>query len=303
MRKASLMKMGLTIILFIVLFIKIDISEVLVILSSLHIGYYVLALIFIPLLYVIRTFRWEILLRAMKIKRPFSNLLLVLIIGVFYGLITPGKVGELGRAYHLKEKKTKTVPTILIEKITDIITLFVLSILTISLFFNNYSGFEYVIFAGALAIILVTWSLTSKNLISLFIKPFKLANEQVDEFVDSFLHIFKNRQIMYKTFFLAICYYVINYISAYFLLLALDIDPSTVIALPLVVLMGNIPVTISGLGLRESMGAICFILLGESGANGVSFSMMLFVTTTLLPGFFGYLFLLAERKSDMSSGN
>lgn len=300
MRITHFIKLCLTIILLIVLFTKVNLPDVIEILSSLQVTYYIIALVFVPILYIIRTFRWKILLESIEIRDSFINLYKVLIIGVFYGLITPGKVGELGRAYHLSGKKTKIIPTIIIEKITDIFALILLSIVTIHLFFNNYSWFKLLILVFIFILIFGIWLLSSRRITYLLVKPLRIQKENVDKFVGSFLKIIQNKNIMFKTFILAFGYYLVNYIAAIFLLASLDIDPSVVIVLPLVILMGNIPLTISGLGLRESVGAVCFIVLGQSGAYGVSFSALFFITVTLLPGFVGYFLTISERKGKLS---
>ena len=288
MRKEPLLRIGLTILLSIVLFKKINLFEVMDILSSLHLSYLVIAIFFVPILYIIRTYKWSILLDSIKIKKPFVNLFKILIIGVFYGLVTPGKVGEIGRAFHLDEKKSVTIPTILIEKIIDIVILVLLSLLAVILFFNDYSAFKYIILICAFVVLLGTWLLTKRRFIYLITKPFKIKDENVDIYVDKFMKLVKDKGVMFKVTILTICYYLIAYILAIFLLLSLDVNTLAVITLPLIILLGNVPITISGLGLRESVATICFILLGENGAYGFSFSILLFLSITLLPGIFGY---------------
>ena len=302
MRKEPLLKIGLTILLSIVLFKKINLFEVMDILSSLHLSYLVIAIFFVPILYIIRTYKWSILLDSIKIKKPFVNLFKILIIGVFYGLVTPGKVGEIGRAFHLDEKKSVTIPTILIEKIIDIVILVLLSLLTVIFFFNDYSAFKYIILICAFVVLLGTWLLTKKRFIYLITKPFKIKDENVDIYVDKFMKLVKDKGVMFKVTILTICYYLIVYILATFLLLSLDVNTLAVITLPLIILLGNVPITISGLGLRESVATICFILLGENGAYGFSFSILLFLSITLLPGIFGYFLGITTGSNEHTRG-
>ena len=301
-RKEALLKIGLTILLFIVLFVKINPSEIIGILFSLHLSYFVIAIFFVPILYLIRTYKWSILLDSIKIKTPFVNLFKVLIIGVFYGLVTPGKVGEIVRAYYLDEKKSVTIPTILMEKIIDIFILVILSILTVILFFTDYSAFWYILIILILSLILAILLLTNKKIILLLSKPFKIEEENIDIYIDIFSKLIKDKGAMSKATILTICYYLTAYILAFFLLLSLDVNTWVVTTLPLIVLMGNIPITISGLGLRESIATICFMLLGEKGAYGFSFSILLFFTITLLPGIFGYFFVISARNNEDSRG-
>ena len=272
------------------------------ILSSLHLSYLVIAIFFVPILYIIRTYKWSILLDSIKIKKPFVNLFKILIIGVFYGLVTPGKVGEIGRAFHLDEKKSVTIPTILIEKIIDIVILVLLSLLTVIFFFNDYSAFKYIILICAFVVLLGTWLLTKKRFIYLITKPFKIKDENVDIYVDKFMKLVKDKGVMFKVTILTICYYLIVYILATFLLLSLDVNTLAVITLPLIILLGNVPITISGLGLRESVATICFILLGENGAYGFSFSILLFLSITLLPGIFGYFLGITTGSNEHTRG-
>lgn len=302
MRKGTLIKAGLTILLFIVLFLKLDLSDVIDILSSLRLSYFVIALLFVPILYIIRTYKWGILLASIKIKKPFGNLFEIVLMGVFYGLLTPGKVGEIGRAYHLNEKKSETIPTILMEKIIDIFILVILSLLTVILFFYDYSAFWYILLSLIVLLILAILLLSNKKFILLISKPFKIEGESVDIYINKFSILINDKRAMSKVTLLTICFYLIDYVVAFFLLLSLDVNTSAVITLPLVILMGNIPITISGLGLRESVATILFILLGEEGAYGFSFSILLFFTTTLLPGVFGYFLAITTRSNEHSRG-
>ena len=302
MRKGTLIKIGLTILLFIVLFLKLDLSDVIDILSSLRLSYFVIALMSVPVLYIIRTYKWCILLGSIKIKKPFGNLFEIVLMGVFYGLLTPGKVGEIGRAYHLEEKKSETIPTILMEKIIDIFILVILSLLTVILFFYDCSAFWYILLSLIVLLILAILLLSNKKFILLISKPFKIEGESVDIYINKFSKLINDKRAMSKVTLLTICYYLIAYISAFFLLLALDANTLAVISLPLIVLMGNIPITISGLGLRESVATILFILLGEEGAYGFSFSILIFLTFTLLPGVFGYFLVITTRSNERSRG-
>jgi len=292
MKLNYLLKAALTLIILVILFQKIDLGEVINIFSSANIIFLAVSMFFVLILYLIRTYRWEILLKSIGLQRPFIDLFKVLIIGTFYGLFTPGKVGELGRAYHLTEKKSATISTILVEKLIDIIVLTAASIFTAVIFFNGYNFFKYFILTCAIGTLVFSLAMTNKRFISLCAKPLRIKEDDVSLYIDSILMILKDKQAIFKTTLLAIVYYLVAYIFAYFLLRSLDIGPLGIITLPIIILMGNVPVTISGVGLRESVGAVCFVILGMSGAEGISFSMLLFLSMTLLPGIFGYLMVI-----------
>ncbi len=289
MKKSTALKIGLTALLFLILFTRIRPSEIFTTFESLNISYLIPALLTVVVLFLIRTYKWEVLLRSTGITRPFFELLKILIIGVFYGAVTPGKVGELGRVYHLKENRIVALSTVFVEKITDVLALVVLGSVSIALFFNNQSMMPYIIVACAIIVICGTAVLVNRKCLLLASRLFKVNEEHVDTFVTSCRNQLTNPGLLSIVILSTFSYYGIAYLLGYFLLLALNADVNAVIALPLIILMGNIPITISGLGLRESVGSYCFLQLGETAANGFAFSFLLFLTMVLIPGLFGYL--------------
>lgn len=279
-----------------IVFIKINLADVINILISVNALYFVMALFFVPILYVIRTYKWNILLNSVGIKVSFFNLIYVLLIGVFYGLITPGKIGELGRVYHLSERKSETIPTVLMEKIIDIFVLTMLSIITAVTFYSSHQQLWQGLLIFSILFVSGTCLLTNRKFTLIVTKFFGADYEDADIYVNKLLNLFHNKVTLSKVCMLSVVYYLVAYVLGYFLLRSLNIDTSMVIALPIIILMGNIPITISGLGLRESVSTVCFVLLGDKGIHGVSFSILLFVVMILLPGILGY-FLTIRGKN------
>lgn len=296
MNRVTILKLFLTILLFIIVFTKINPTDLAEILISLNSFYFFIALVLVPSLYIIRTYRWNLLLESISIHKPFNDLFKIIVIGVFYGLLTPGKIGEFGRAYHLNEAKSTIIPTILIEKIIDILVLVLLSGLTLTFFFSEHSTLVItVIFLGVMTAI-GTILLTNRRFICFFMKLIKVPTESIERFSETCLGLLKNKDITSKALFYTLNYYVINYLIGVFILLSLGVDWIAVITLPIILLLGNIPITFSGLGLRESVATLTFILLGFGGVQGFSFSLLLFVMITLLPGIIGYMLTLTFFK-------
>lgn len=290
-------KLVLTLVLLTALIIKINIFDIFHALKTVNFVYFLLFILFTPILCIIRAYRWSILLNSINIDIPFITLLSVLVIGIFYGLITPGKIGEIGRACHLKQEKAQIIPTILMEKIIDIFVLIMLSTFTIILFFNDIK-LKYTLVICTFVFIFFIWLSKNVRFISLLSKPLKVTEEQVSIYLNSFSILSRNRKIVFTVTVLAILYYIVVYVLSFFVLTSMDVDPILMITFPIIILMGNIPVTISGLGLRESVGVICFLLLGESAINGFIFSILLFTIITLLPGIFGYILIIRRRDGD-----
>ena len=295
MKKTIILKIFLTLLLLAVLFLKVNIFEILRIACTLDLIYIFGALILVPILYIVRATRWNMFLYSVGIIVPFHISLEVLLIGNFYGLITPGKIGELGRAYHISEEKVLTIPTIIIEKIIDIFTLVCLSLITIVIYFQDNSFMQIGILLCTLAIFLGIFLLINKKFIFFTAKFFNIEREDCKKFFENSQKILYNFPLLAGAFLLSLVYYSLCYLIGYFIILSAGFNPMAVITLPIIILMGNIPLTISGLGLRESIGSLTFLILGESAANGFIFSFLLFLLITLVPSIFGYFLILKVK--------
>lgn len=252
-----------------------------------------ISLFFIPILYSIRVLKWDVLLRSVGLDYSRITLFRVLLIGMFYGLITPGKSGEIIRAYYLDSEKSITIPTIIWDKIIDIFVLIILSVISILFLFYEtklyfVAIFLIVIFFFVLGIFL------NKKITCYFLSLININENSTKQFIET-IHVIKNdKMLLLKLFTLSIFYYSFAIIMSEVLLKALrsEINPYAVFILPIIVLVGNIPITISGLGLREYISVISFGILGESAAIGFSFSILIFLTITLIPGLIGYIFIM-----------
>ncbi len=138
----------------------------------------------------------------------------------------------------------------------------------------------------------------NKKIINILLNLIGINDTHTKQFINT-THLIRNDiGLLIKLFILSISYYIIAILLAVLVLKSLDADVNLYLAftLPIIVLMGNIPITISGLGLREYITIICFEILGEKPAIGFSFSIILFLLITLIPGLVGYVFMLKDRK-------
>lgn len=292
MKKITILKIFLTLLFFYILFYKIDVKSILYVLQSLNIFFLICALAMVPILYLIRTLRWRYFLVSLGISLPFYQSFKIMLIGNFYGLITPGKIGEFGRAFHISEKKSLTIPTIIMEKLLDIVVLVILSIITILYFFQDSTFMKFTISLISIGVFAAIYLSINEKFMGVIGKTFGISPEDVGNFIITIKKLIGNYPIVIKSIFITIIYYFIAYGIAFFIVISGNMKLECIFILPIMVLMGNIPITISGLGLRESIGSICFVLLGETAANGFVFSLLLFIFITVLPAICGYIIII-----------
>lgn len=299
MKNGTIIKIGLTILLTIILLLKIHPDEIINVFSTIQPLFLLSALLFVPLMYAIRAYRWDILLRSISIQKPYPIIYRILVIGVFYGLITPGKIGELGRAYHFKESSSVILSSIVVEKLIDIYVLLFLSTVTIFFFFTKNTFLLFGILFCSAIILVGTLILHSSWFLTVIARFFRISGDQVEVFVTHLKMQFGPTPHFVRVVVLSFLYYGLAYLFGICLLTALQTQWRAVLTMPLLILMGNIPLTISGLGLRESIGALTFTLIGEPAAIGFSFAFLLFIFITFIPGILGY-FLAIKSEYDVN---
>ncbi len=110
-----------------VLFFLVDREALQTVLSQLN--YWVLVSLPVFYLYTgVRALRWQCILRAQGVHLPFALANRLYLSGTFLGLISPGRVGEVYRAWGLlRERKVNAglgIASVLIDRLSDIAVLF-----------------------------------------------------------------------------------------------------------------------------------------------------------------------------------
>jgi len=113
-------------------FLLVDINEIWSYLSRLNIFHLVIFTFFYIFAYFIRSYRWRLILKpifTMKILESFSYFMA----GMLINYIIPIRAGEVAKSFFLKKnegvKISKSLPSIFIDKLTDLFPIIVIIIL------------------------------------------------------------------------------------------------------------------------------------------------------------------------------
>jgi glycosyltransferase 2 family protein len=116
-----------------------DVRALLANLSTFAWSAFAIALLLASTNYGLRFLRWQLYLRALELRVPWVESLLVFLSG-FVMSVTPGKLGEVFKSFLLWETRdisvTRTAPIVLAERLTDLLALVLLTALG-SLFFEQ----------------------------------------------------------------------------------------------------------------------------------------------------------------------
>jgi len=127
MKKKQLVLLGITILFLILVFNKVDFTEVFNTVKTFNLKYLsIIVIVFLSSLYV-RGIRWKLLLMNNK-KYSALNLAEIFTVGNMLNIFLPARAGDIYRAYYLGdtagEKKLKLFGSIIFERLFDGIAMF-----------------------------------------------------------------------------------------------------------------------------------------------------------------------------------
>jgi uncharacterized protein (TIRG00374 family) len=251
---------------------------------------------FVVLMYLIKAVKWQALLECIDLKIPVLKSLEIILIGTFYGAVTPGRAGEVSRAFYLNTDKSRGIATVIMDRIIDILCLLFLSILSISLFFKD----QVLVYLTALAMapfLAGIFLTTNERVVSFVFKKIFRNTEYKENYIKTIREITKNKRVLISVSLLTLAYYLVNLLVYWIVIKSISPALKNVLAfsLPMIIVLGNFPISISGFGLREFVSVTIFSLLNENAAYGFSCSVILYFLTTLPPALFGFLLTLKKN--------
>lgn len=298
---------GIAIFLFILF--KLDLGKIIEEIISADRGYLLIALFFVFLTTITQTFKWYIIARKQKIAVPFWASYRINLIGTFYGFITPSKLGSAARIGYLKNFEGyhmgKGANNYVLDKVLDLCSLFFLAI-SFSFVFREVipTSFLYysTIILVALLFLLVIFrdKQRTKNILRGVYRRF--IPERIKEKVRSGFNSFYDEMPKKESFLVFFLFNIVNWIAlyamSYFIGLSLGIDVSFfyyLAILPIATLVGQIPITVSGLGTREATLISLFGLLGVDPTKVFSMAIIALLGG-VIPAIIGSFLTLKGKK-------
>ena len=279
---------GLVIFLYIV-FYKIDFFKIKIIIFSANLNFIILATVLTFIMLLIQVWRWNYLKKIQNINYSFKDSFLLYGAGIFFGTITPGRLGDLIKVLYLKEgghSTGKSAVSVIIDRLADLIFLLVVGYLSMLFFVKFFMAEIIIITAIILAIIIISLLLKnglfkkSINKIFLWLIPAKykesLTLNLQDLITDFKIYRFKNYLILFVLTSLAWFFY---YLQMLFLAKSIDLGDITFIYLAMSVtiaaIMTLIPISPYGLGTRDAALLFLLSLIGINSEKAVTFSLLI----------------------------
>ena len=253
---------------------------------------FLLAIFSFLVLLSLRVYKWHRLMGAVG-KGHIRGSLRSLFGGFALGLITPGRLGELGRCIFVREEERAQVALLtLLERLLDAWAL--LTLVGASLFF--LVPHPAAVFGAAVWLALLPLVMSFPRLVARLAKLVRKSWHSHEHVAEAAKHLHTVRTPPFAV--LAVVAAGTEMASFFFLLRAFfPAEFSTAVATyPYIILAGDLPLTFSGVGVREGAAAVLLSSYAVPASAAVNASLLWFVFAILVPAALGSVWLLAEKS-------
>jgi uncharacterized protein (TIRG00374 family) len=249
----------------------------------------------------LKVVRWRVFLRTRGIDYPVRRAWGAFLSSLYVGMLTPGRVGDVLRVQYLRADNdvpyAEGLASVVIDRLCD---LYVLA---------AFVAFGVARYGAALAgdLAVFTWSTVALIVVAPLALLVPGVAERATRLVSArfakrdpsgsftlFLAALRANvgKRLLVTIPLTVAAFVVSYLQGYLLARALHLDLGFVDAtclLAIANLLGLLPISISGMGVRELFFAKVFPLLGLAAASGVTFGLLVFGVIYLGLAAFGFV--------------
>ena len=283
---------------------RLDLEATLATLAGVQWGYLLLALAASPLLFGLKAWRWQVLLKMQGIAYRFVDAFLAFMAGVFLGLVTPGRLGEMGKALYLKQDVdlplSEGLASVLMDRLFDLYTILVLGSAGLIWFRLLPPWTLAVIIAGTLGALLLPLALLSERLADSGMRlvtalPYARRHQSqlagaIARFQRALRPLLTPRLVV--PLLLTLVAYALYFVQAKLLAIALGLDidlPYLAVCLSIAGVITLLPISFAGLGTRDAILIALFLPLGVAPEEAVAFSILFFLVSYVAGGIIGGL--------------
>lgn len=249
----------------------------------------------------LKVVRWDALLRTRGIRYPLRRLWTAFSASLYLGLFTPGRLGDVLRIHYLRRDSqvpyAEGLATVVMDRICDLYVLSVFAALGIVRFHSVIVGdIAYLAWsslaASILAPLLVLVPGVAERAMRTISSRFGISRDTKD--ITLFLDSLRTqaRASWGRILLLTIAAFLASSAQGWLVARAMGIhlDYDVVICLlALATLAGLLPITMSGIGLREALFLLIFPFLGYAAEQGVTFGLLVFVVIYIALGLIGFV--------------
>lgn len=314
-RAKILLKVVLTAALLVFLLVRMDLTEFANVLISADPLLVLIAGLFYFGTVFLSVGRWKAILENFDIHTPVIPLTQICLIGYFFNLFLPSAIGgDFVRAYYLAKRESRgmstTLTSTLLDRTAGLSALLLIGLISVSIYPISVQGFSLLglfllVGAGFAVGITAIFHPGVHRYFNAFLKRLHLDTfeEKLELVYQGLIQLRRNRFAILLVILLSLGVQLLVVIAMWFAARSIGVDVSFnlfLIFIPIVNLATAIPLTINGVGVRESVYYLLFSQVGVPVESAVTLSLLNLVVMmmTALPG--GIVYSLYKKEQEFS---
>ncbi|HTN83976.1 MAG TPA: lysylphosphatidylglycerol synthase transmembrane domain-containing protein [Sorangium sp.] len=252
----------------------------------------------------LKVVRWDALLRAQGIRYPLGRAWASFMTSLYVGMLTPGRVGDLLRIRYLRHDLgvpyAEGLASVVMDRLCDLYVLAAFVAVGIARYSAVIAGRLAWLTWGGIAItvlaplVLLIPGFAERLMLALSRKLAKAPVGAEPGAASRFLvalraHVGRGLLV---TLPVTVATFIVNFLQGYLIARALGLSLSlfdVTCLLAIANLLGLLPISIAGVGVREFFFALVFPSLGFSAEHGVSFGLLVFAVIYLVVVALGFV--------------
>jgi hypothetical protein len=302
-----LLRIGVTSLLLLFLFNKVRWIELVGTLKGTNVGFLLLYSSLYLLGNILALYRWQILLIAQGINLPLIRIILSYLLFLFFNPFLPtGVGGDVARSYDLFKETSRgrqVAASVLVDRLVGFVALMLIALIALSIGskeVNNpslYRGMWGLSLIFLFILLILFWRVPIEKTIGLF--RMKNITGRVKGLYDA-IYLFRAKpKALIKTLFLSLLIQVGSILIFYFIARSFGSDINVkyfFLFIPLVSAISMLPVSLSGLGVRDAACVFLFTKVGMTSSCAFSMSLIWFFLGVILGLLAGLAYILIKFK-------
>lgn len=305
-----LVKLLLSSVLIGYLLFRIPLREILASLSAVNMVWILVALLLAGLGKVISSLRWRFLLASQDIHVPFQVLFASLLVGYFFNNFLPSTIGgDAMRAFDVarySRRGVASVVTVITERVMGILALAAIAMLAALAGYRLIQPLGF-IFYIVTAFFLISlggfYFITHRRIVERVVRLLNVlllsrVAKKIEEAYAAFCTVRNQPGVLVKTFLISVVLQLNVLIYYYVISLSLNLGVPVFYffcIIPVVLVVLQLPISINGIGVRESLYVYFLGLVAVAGPQAIAFSWIDFAMTVIMGLLGGVVF--AFRRS------
>ena len=294
---------------------RVDLTGVYQLMTMVSLRAFALAFLINLVVHLFFVFRWRTILQALWTRTKLARLVSFHLIGLFFNMFLPTSVGgDALKAYYVSKdtgKRGKSFLAVFLDRYIGLLMFITFAAVAAFAVRLNISGvvvYHWVLLILAVAIVLTVLLSTdfAQHLNRFLGTRFRFIQRIVSLINESSKATLKNPSVMICCFLFTLVIVLLTVVINYILIGSIGCQieiKDLLIFIPLIILATSLPISINGIGLRESAYIYFFSTVGFTAVESLALALLNFALLLLisLSGSLVYL-LMGRGKSKLPSG-